>query len=103
MKYKIEITQTAFKMLKGIQRDIRQKIEKRIDELSENPENQGKPLIGELTRFRSVHAAGRYRVLYLIDHERVIVVVVAVGIRKNGDKRDIYTLAKKIMKSGLLK
>jgi len=44
----------------------------------------------------------RYRILYKVKAERVIVVVVALGIRKEGDKRDIYRLAKRLMRLGLL-
>ena len=32
----------------------------------------------------------RYRIIYQIEAERVVVVVVAVGIRKEGDRADIY-------------
>jgi hypothetical protein len=37
-----------------------------------------------------------------VDQNRILVNVVAVGIRKEGDRRDIYTLAKKLLRSGLL-
>ncbi len=67
------------------------------------PPLQGKPLIGELLGFRSVRAAGqRYRVLYRADGNSVTVVVVLVGPRKEGDKSDVYTLAKKLLRLGLL-
>jgi mRNA interferase RelE/StbE len=34
--------------------------------------------------------------------KRWIVTVVALGMRKEGDKKDIYQLAKKLMRLGLL-
>ena len=44
----------------------------------------------------------RYRIIYQIRGNEVIVVIVAVGIRRDGAKDDIYTLTKKLLKLGLL-
>ena len=103
MIFEIKITSTAFDMLQGIQPDRRKTIENRIDALQQDPEKQGKQLVGELSQFRSVHAAGRYRVIYKVDRGNVIVVIVAASIRKEGDSGDIYKLAQKLFRSGLLK
>ena len=46
--------------------------------------------------------AGRYRIIYKIDKQTVIVHVLASGIRKEGDKKDIYKVAKKLLNAGLL-
>jgi mRNA interferase RelE/StbE len=102
--YRIIIQPTAFKLLKEIaDRRIRQKISDRIDKLQESPEIQGKPLLGELNGYYSVRAVGqRYRIIYAINQTQVMVLVVALGIRKDGSKQDIYTLAKKLMRLGLL-
>lgn len=104
MDYTIEITPSALEMLKNVQdRRIRQKITERIDGLANDAEKQGKELAAELEGYRSLRAVGqRYRIIYRIDGDKVIVVVVAVGIRKEGDKKDIYTLAKKLIKARLL-
>jgi len=57
----------------------------------------------ELIGYRSVRVVGqRYRILYTIEAERVPVIVVALGIRKEGDKKDAYELAKKLLRLGLL-
>ncbi len=57
----------------------------------------------DLIGYRSVRAVGqRYRVLYKVYEERVTVLVVALGIRKDGDKKDAYELAKRLMRQGLL-
>lgn len=99
------MTQTAQRMLEEISdRRIRERIAERIDALKENPGQIGKPLVGELATYRSLRAAGqRYRIIYRIEKQRVIVFVVALGIRKQGDKRDIYALAKKLLKLRLIK
>jgi len=85
-------------------RRIRESIVERIEALKAHPEQIGKPLVGELAAYRSLRVAGqRYRVIYRIEKQRVIVLVVALGIRKEGDKRDIYALAKKLLKLGLIR
>ena len=91
-------------MLQAIRsRDIRDAISKRIDNLATDPEKQGKPLGNSLRGIRSVRVYHeRYRVLYRVDRGEVIVTVVALGIRKEGDRQDIYTLAQKLLHSGLL-
>ncbi len=104
MKWKILLTPTALKLLSDISdRRIRQKIGDIIDRLEEDPEKQGKALLGELSGFRSMRAVGqRYRIIYQIRTNEVVVIIVAVGIRRDGAKDDIYTLAKKLFKLGLL-
>jgi mRNA interferase RelE/StbE len=102
--YCIVIQPTAFKLLREISdRRIRQKISDRIDKLKESPEMQGKPLIGELDGYYSVRAVGqRYRIIYTIEQTQVTVMIVALGIRKDGSKQDVYALAKKLLRLGLL-
>jgi len=91
-------------MLAGIRdRRVREKIRDRIDGLRKEPEKQGKPLVGELVGYRSLRAVGqRYRVIYRVEKKKVVVIVVALGIRTQGSKRDIYTLAKKLFRLRLL-
>ncbi len=104
MKYGISLTPTAIKLLSGIpDRWVQSVIAERIDRLADAPEKQGSPLIGPLAGYRSVRAAGqRYRIVYRVDYGRVPVIVVAAGIRKEGDKRDIYTLAQRLVRLGIV-
>ena len=44
----------------------------------------------------------RYRIIYTIEQNQVAVAVVALGIRKDGSKQDVYTLAKKLLRLGLI-
>jgi mRNA interferase RelE/StbE len=82
---------------------ISQSISRRIDKLETEPEKQGKPLNDELSGYRSVRAVGqRYRIIYKIQEEQVVVLVVLVGIRKEGDKQDAYAQAKRLADLGLL-
>ena len=103
MKYRILITDTCLALIRRIRdKKIQRTILDRIQELSDEPDKQGKKLVKDLSGFRSFHAAGRYRVIYKIDKHAVIIYVLAAGIRKEGDKKDIYKIAKKLLNAGLL-
>jgi len=104
VSYSIIVRPSAIAMLKTISdRRIREKIDEKINGLANEPEKQGKELGGELEGYRSVRAVGqRYRIIYRIDGENVVVIVVALGIRKEGDKKDVYKLAQRLFKLGLL-
>ena len=55
INWKIVITPTALKMIKGISdARIRGKIAEVIDWLAEDPDKQGKPLVAELSGVRAV-------------------------------------------------
>lgn len=67
---------------------------RKIDGLADEPAKQGKALSGDLSAYRVVRAAGqRYRVVYQVAVLGGVVTVVVVGIRKEGDKRDVYRVA----------
>ncbi len=102
--WQIVVTQTAANMLRAIKdTSICNQLIARIDKLVEEPLTQGKALMGELRGVRSVRAVGqRYRILYTVVDQTITVIVVAVGIRRDGDKKDIYALAKKLIKLGLV-
>lgn len=103
MRYRILITETCLSLINKLSdKKIQRTILDRIEQLSEEPDKQGKNLVQDLSGFRSVHAAGRYRIIYKIDKKTVIVYVLAAGIRKEGDKKDIYKIAKKLLNAGLL-
>jgi mRNA interferase RelE/StbE len=101
--YKIKITKIAAANLQHIEKTAQIQIIKKIEQLKDEPILIGKPLKGPLKEYRSVRAAGqRYRVIYKVLEDEIIVIVVAVGIRKDGDKKDIYELMKKYIKTNLL-
>lgn len=104
MRWNIKLTQPALRQFAAIKDTrIREQIGRKINALTDNPEQQGKPLSDELTGYYSVRAvAQRYRILYRLEADQIIVVVVAMGIRKGGDKKDVYALAKKMARLGLL-
>ncbi|HEY7094217.1 MAG TPA: type II toxin-antitoxin system RelE/ParE family toxin [Ktedonobacterales bacterium] len=103
-QWTIQLTQTATDTLHQIkdQRTLR-KIVTRIQGLTNEPDKQGKPLTGALAGYRSLRAAGqRYRIIYQLDNGTIIVYVVLIGLRKEGSKADIYELAQRLVRLGLL-
>ena len=103
MTYNVEITELCLSFIQKISdRRVQSTIIDRIEALKSDPEKQGKALVKKLAGFRSKHVAGRYRVICKIDEDRSIVWVVTVGIRKEGDQKDIYKIAKRLLKLGLL-
>jgi mRNA interferase RelE/StbE len=104
MRWNVKLTMPALRQFAAVKDTrIKEQISRRINTLADNPEQQGKPLSNELTGYYSVRAvAQRYRILYRLETDQIIVVVVAMGIRKDGDKKDVYALAKKMARLGLL-
>lgn len=102
--YKVVLTSHAKGMLEAIKdRRIREKIRESIDGLSQEPEKKGKPLIGPLAGYRSLRAVGqRYRIIYRVEEEKVLVIIIAIGIRKERSREDIYALARKLISLRLL-
>lgn len=102
--WEIELVPSARAMLKSIRdRRVQHKILEAIGRLAQEPEKQGKALTDELAGYRSLRAVGpRYRIIYKVEQDRVIVSVIAIGIRKKGDKRDIYALAQRLVRLGLV-
>jgi mRNA interferase RelE/StbE len=99
VEYEIQLTPLALEMLAAVKdRREQEKLRDRIDQLKIEPEKQGKALVDDLSGFRSVRAVGqRYRIIYKVEQEQVLVLVVGVGRRKDGDKKDIYTLLEKLL------
>ncbi len=100
MTWTIKITETAYSCLQEIRdRRVVRSLVERIDKLADHPDLQGKALKGQLSGYYSVRAVGqRYRIIYTLDHDLIVVIVAGLGIRKDGDKKDIYALAKKLIR-----
>ena len=99
MTYRVVLTAEA-KILLSVIRDRREQklLFSRLEQLQDNPEQQGKGLQGELSEYRSIRAVGqRYRIIYRIENEEVLVIVVAIGRRQEGDRQDVYQIAQKLV------
>jgi len=103
VEYNIVLTPKAKEMLAGIDRGSRRAITARIDELKTEPTKRGKALAGALKGYRTLRAvAQRYRIIYKVEDATVTVLVVTIGIRREGDRKDIYELTQRLHRVGLL-
>ncbi len=101
--YKIKLTKIAADYIQKQDPKSQRQIVEKIEQLKESPLKIGKPLKGNLKEYRSIRSIGqRYRIIYQVNKENIIVIVVAVGIIREGDKKDIYELMKKYVRTGLL-
>ncbi|MGL5941508.1 MAG: type II toxin-antitoxin system RelE family toxin [Waterburya sp.] len=98
-EYKVILTKQAQQLFKKIKDRKEQKILlTKLEKLKHNPNIQGKALVKELSGYRSIRAVGqRYRIVYQVLEEKVLVIVIGIGRRKEGDKNDIYSVTKKIL------
>lgn len=104
MSWRVIVSSHAQSQLDAI-RDQRIKagIVKTIARLRDDPEKQGKALRDDLAGLRSVRAVGqRYRILYELHEDQVLVFVVALGIRREGSRDDVYEQAERDASSGRL-
>jgi mRNA interferase RelE/StbE len=82
---------------------IQDVITKRAKRLENEPNKQGSPLLFEFDGYRNVRVEKeRDRIIYRVDDDETIVIVAAVGIRIDGDRDDIYEVARRLLRQGLL-
>jgi mRNA interferase RelE/StbE len=103
MSWNVIVSEPAADHIRSINdKRIQKLLVEKIKNLAVSPEKQGKSLAGDLAEYRSVRAVGqRYRIIFQVHNETVCVLVVAIGLRKDGAKKDIYKLAQKLVRLGL--
>ena len=99
IEYRIQLTPLALEMLAEVNdQRHREGLTNRIEKLKSEPEKQGKPLGDILKGYRSVRAVGqRYRIIYKVDRNLVVVLVVGVGLRRQGNRSDIYATIERLL------
>jgi mRNA interferase RelE/StbE len=81
-KYKVSIKRSAVKEIEAIpQKKERQRIIRRIGQLAEDPRPPGSKKLSGNDKYRV--RQGTYRIVYSIEDNEIIVVVVKVGHRKD--------------------
>ncbi|MCC6477235.1 type II toxin-antitoxin system mRNA interferase toxin, RelE/StbE family [bacterium] len=102
--FRVEVTESGLETLERItDRRIQLLLKEKIRGLAHLPELQGEPLKDDLLGYRALHVVGnRYRIIYRVENETVTVFVVAAGIRKAGDKSDIYEVMRRYVRLGLV-
>ena len=78
--YRIELTEEFKGILGKFNSSMRQRILKKINQLKEKPE-LGKPLSGNLSGLWTLRI-DKYRVLYRILQDKLIIIVLTIGHRK---------------------
>lgn len=98
LRYTVDAA-TDIKRLDGsIRNHLRRVLEKK---LTVDPEGYGLPLRGALANYWK-HQFGNHRIVYRIYREQRIVVICAVGVRKQGDIEDIYRQLESVAMTGRL-
>ena len=103
-RWAVRLTRRAEMQLAVIKdRRVQDGLRAGLRRLEYEPALHRKPMTDELAGYRSLRAVGqRYRIIYRVEDQQVTVIVVTLGIRKEGDKKDVYELAKKLIRLGLL-
>ena len=88
--------------IKALDGSVRKQLRKVLEKkLALDPEGYGLPLRGSLAGYWK-HQFGNHRVIYRIYPEAHVVVVCAVGVRKQDDAEDIYKQLESVAKTGRL-
>ena len=82
-KYSVEFKPSVWKDLDNIPKSDRRKILRKIQTLADDPRPHGSQKLAGQERYRI--RQGNYRIIYSIEDDRLIVVVVKVG-----NRRDVY-------------
>ena len=78
-----KLAQAKFDRLIHADRRLGAQIAKAIDRLARNP-NLGEFLKGEWKGYRK-YRTGHYRIVYRIEHERLLIYIITIG-----DRKDVY-------------
>ncbi len=98
--FELRYTQDAASDIKNLDGSVRKQLRRVLEKkLTVNPEGYGLPLRGPLANYWK-HEFGNHRVVYRIYSEHELVVVCAVGVRKQGDAEDIYRQLESVAKTG---
>lgn len=86
MSYTIELSRKAERDFKGFDKALQKRLKTKIDSLAKNPRPSGvKKLEGEEDLYRV--RVGDYRIIYQIQDDKLIILVVKIGDRKEVYKK----------------
>jgi mRNA interferase RelE/StbE len=83
-RYRIEVTPAARRALESLPKKVLRQIDKRILALADNPSPPGSKKLQDTADLRRIRV-GDYRIVYIVEADRPVIVIVDVGHR-----REIY-------------
>lgn len=86
MQYSVELKPKAVKFLKSIPKDDKERIEKRLLELSKNPRNESVIKLAGKDPEQYRARQGDYRILFVIIDHTLVVEVIDIAHRKDAYK-----------------
>lgn len=100
--FELRYTPDAAADIKSLDGSVRNRLRKVLEKkLAVEPVGYGLPLRGPLANYWK-HEFGIHRIIYRIYPQHTVVVVFAVGARKQGDVEDVYRRLKSLAKTGRL-
>ena len=101
-RFELRYTRDAATDIRGLDGSVRNQLRKALEKkLAVEPEGYGLPLRGPLAGYWK-HEFGNHRIIYRVYPQHHVVVVCAVGVRKQGDVEDIYRQLESVAKTGRL-
>ena len=84
--YEVEVSRTAEKQLRKLARDDQERVVRRMLLLAEDPFPPG---TRKLTGYDDVYRVrvGRYRIIYSVSRQRLVIVILKIGHRKDAYRR----------------
>ncbi|MFO8240305.1 MAG: type II toxin-antitoxin system RelE/ParE family toxin [Dissulfuribacterales bacterium] len=95
MTWSVAVTDTAKAMLPKLSKRDQKSVVSRMHKLAHKPDHQEKSLSGDSSGYRRVRT-GRLRIIYRTERNTNTVYIVVLGLRRAGDRSDVYEAAKKI-------
>lgn len=104
-RFRVRIGESATDDLRRIGKKFGKKtyeiIRDLILDLEFEPEKKGEPLRGRLRGLHSRHYS-RFRIIYRVQNEALIVLVIAAGWHESDSRKDVYALIEKALDAGMI-
>lgn len=91
MSYELEFLESALKEWKALDANTREQFRKKLRERCENPHVPPAKLRGSSDRYKIKLRSAGYRLVYTVEDDRLVVLVIAIGRR---DRSEVYEKAK---------
>ncbi len=89
--WQVALTGAAKMDLDALDNSVQKPVAKALMKLSESPDRRGHALTGNLAGYRAmVVGKKKIRIVYRLEHDRVLVLVIAIGQRRN---KEVYEAA----------